>query len=152
MFDLGIQEIIIIFIVALIALGPEKLPEAGRKLGKLIGGFKAALYDVKSQISTEMHTDFNPLKDSLDSFNKDIVEEVRSLDKTVIKDNRAIDNRAKDTRVTDNRVNGNSTSVNHPAAPDAHNAAAVVGDGVGADTRDGKKDADAVDTTPSTNT
>jgi Tat protein translocase TatB subunit len=81
MFDLGIQEIIVIFIVALIALGPERLPEAGRKLGKLIGGFKSALYDVKSQINAEMHADFNPLQGGLDGFKKDVLDEVKNLDR-----------------------------------------------------------------------
>jgi Tat protein translocase TatB subunit len=136
MFDLGIQEIIVIFIVALIALGPERLPEAGRKLGKLIGGFKAALYDVKSQISTEMHTDFNPLKDSLNAFNKDVVEEVRNLDKPAVKNDRLIDGRVNgrvDARI-DARIDGRakdnpntSDNRNNPGAPNTHNSAATGG-------------------------
>lgn len=55
MFDLGIQELIVIFIVALLVFGPKKLPELGRSLGKGIAELKKAMQGVKEQMDTELH-------------------------------------------------------------------------------------------------
>lgn len=52
MFDLGIQELIVIFIVALIVFGPKRLPELGRSLGKFVLEARKALQDVKTQINS----------------------------------------------------------------------------------------------------
>ncbi len=46
MFDLGTQELILIFIVAFLVFGPKKLPELGRTLGKGIRELKAAMRGV----------------------------------------------------------------------------------------------------------
>lgn len=56
MFDLGIQELIVIFIVALIVFGPKRLPDLGRALGKGISELKKALEGVKEQMDTEFKT------------------------------------------------------------------------------------------------
>jgi TatA/E family protein of Tat protein translocase len=50
MFDIGTQELIIIFIVALLVFGPKKLPELGRTLGKGIKELKSALSGVTDSI------------------------------------------------------------------------------------------------------
>ncbi|MBN2653758.1 MAG: twin-arginine translocase TatA/TatE family subunit [Nitrospirae bacterium] len=55
MFDLGIQELIVIFIVALLAFGPKKLPEIGRTLGRGMNELKRAMQGVKEQMDSEMH-------------------------------------------------------------------------------------------------
>lgn len=57
MFDLGIQELIVIFIVALIVFGPKRLPDLGRALGKGILELKKALEGVKEQMDTEFKTE-----------------------------------------------------------------------------------------------
>lgn len=54
MFDLGLQEIIVIFIVAMLVFGPDKLPELARNIGKGIGQIKRAMFDIKSRVETEM--------------------------------------------------------------------------------------------------
>ncbi len=53
MLDVGFQELIIIFIVALIVFGPKKLPEIGRTLGKGIAELRRALEGVKDTIQAE---------------------------------------------------------------------------------------------------
>jgi TatA/E family protein of Tat protein translocase len=55
--SLGIPELILIFIVALIVFGPKKLPEIGRTLGKAMGEFKKATDDFKNTIEREVHVE-----------------------------------------------------------------------------------------------
>jgi sec-independent protein translocase protein TatB len=50
MFDLGAQELIVIFIVAFLVFGPKRLPELGRTLGKGIRELKAAMRNVKDTL------------------------------------------------------------------------------------------------------
>lgn len=54
MFDIGIQELLVIFIVALLVFGPRKLPEIGRAFGKGLAEFRKAIQGVKDQLDTEM--------------------------------------------------------------------------------------------------
>ena len=54
MFDIGFSEIIVIAVVALIVLGPEKLPKTARTLGHLFGRLQRYVADVKADINREM--------------------------------------------------------------------------------------------------
>ena len=53
MFDIGFQELIIIFIVALLVIGPEKLPEFSRSLGKWVNEIKKGVQTAKTSIEAE---------------------------------------------------------------------------------------------------
>lgn len=75
MFDIGMPELVVIFIVALIVLGPKKLPELGRALGKGLGEMKRALQDVKDQVETEFKESSADIKDA--------VKEVRDAGKQI---------------------------------------------------------------------
>ena len=52
--SLGLPELLLIFVVALIVFGPRKLPEIGRTLGKALGEFKKATDDLKNTIEREV--------------------------------------------------------------------------------------------------
>ena len=54
MFDVGFSEIVVIAIVALIVIGPERLPKVARTLGHLFGRMQRYVNDVKADISREM--------------------------------------------------------------------------------------------------
>ena len=54
MFDIGFTEIVVIAVVALIVIGPERLPKTARTLGHLFGRLQRYVNDVKSDISREM--------------------------------------------------------------------------------------------------
>jgi TatA/E family protein of Tat protein translocase len=52
--NLGLPEMIFIFLLALIIFGPKKLPEIGRQIGKAMNDFKRASNEFKSQIEGEI--------------------------------------------------------------------------------------------------
>jgi len=54
MFDIGFFELILIAIVVLVIVGPERMPGFARKTGRLLGRFKRALSDVKQEINNEI--------------------------------------------------------------------------------------------------
>ncbi len=56
MFNFTLPELVVIFVVALIVFGPNKLPEIGRALGRGIGELKRALNGVKEQVDSEINT------------------------------------------------------------------------------------------------
>jgi len=56
MFTLGVPEMAVIFILALVLFGPKKLPELGRTIGKAMTEFRRASNDLKATFEREMHT------------------------------------------------------------------------------------------------
>jgi len=54
MFGIGTTELLVILLVALVVLGPKKLPQIARSLGKALGEFKRVSTDVKQKIDLEV--------------------------------------------------------------------------------------------------
>jgi sec-independent protein translocase protein TatA len=52
--SIGMPELIVIFVIALIIFGPRKLPELGRTLGKSLSEFKKASNELRSTIEEEI--------------------------------------------------------------------------------------------------
>lgn len=57
MFDIGFSEIVLIAVVALVVLGPERLPKAARTMGLLFGRLQRYVNEVKADISREIELD-----------------------------------------------------------------------------------------------
>lgn len=57
MFDIGFAELLIIAVVALLVLGPEKLPTAVRTLGLWVGKFRRTVSGIQAEISEELRLD-----------------------------------------------------------------------------------------------
>jgi len=57
MFDISFSELVVIAVVALIVIGPERLPKVARTIGLLLGRAQRYVSDVKSDISREMQLD-----------------------------------------------------------------------------------------------
>lgn len=67
MFGIGISELIIILIIALIVIGPHKLPEIAKALGKAFAEFKRATEEIKrsvKEVGLENLTKTEPLRES----------------------------------------------------------------------------------------
>jgi len=73
MFDLGFSELMVIALVALIVIGPERLPRVARTLGHLAGRLQRYVADVKADISREVELDeLKKMRDSMQNAASDI--------------------------------------------------------------------------------
>ena len=57
MFDIGFSELLVIMVVALLVIGPERLPKVARTAGHLFGRLQRYVNDVKSDIQRELELD-----------------------------------------------------------------------------------------------
>lgn len=66
MFDLGFSELMVIGLVALVVIGPERLPKVARTIGHLAGRLQRYVADVKTDINREMELDeLRKMRDSV---------------------------------------------------------------------------------------
>lgn len=80
MFDIGFSELMVIGIVALLVIGPERLPKVARTLGHLLGRAQRYVNDVKSDINREMQLD------ELKKLQSQVTDSARSLEDSVRKE------------------------------------------------------------------
>ena len=57
MFDFGLGELLLVGVVALIVLGPERLPQAARTAGRLVGKLQGFVNNVKQELNTQAELD-----------------------------------------------------------------------------------------------
>jgi sec-independent protein translocase protein TatB len=71
MFDIGFSELVAVSLIALIVLGPKRLPEVARTAGRWMGQLRRFIADVKLDLDREMHSEelseLRKLKQELDS-------------------------------------------------------------------------------------
>jgi sec-independent protein translocase protein TatB len=66
MFDIGFSELMVIGLVALIVIGPERLPRVARTIGHLVGRLQRYVADVKADINREVELeDLKKMRDSV---------------------------------------------------------------------------------------
>lgn len=80
MFDIGFSELVVIGIVALLVIGPERLPKVARTLGHLLGRAQRYVNDVKSDINREMQLD------ELKKLQTQVTDSARALQDSVRKE------------------------------------------------------------------
>lgn len=80
MFDLGFSELLVVAVVALLVLGPERLPKAARFTGLWVRKARAQWYSVKSELENELADD--DLKRSLAQARADLAEARSDLQRT----------------------------------------------------------------------
>ncbi len=54
MFGLGLPELLVIFVIALLVFGPKKLPDLGRSIGRAMAEFKKATQEFQETVQSEM--------------------------------------------------------------------------------------------------
>ncbi len=66
MFDIGFSELMVIAVIALVVIGPERLPKVARTLGHLAGRLQRYVSDVKADINREIELDeLRKMRDSM---------------------------------------------------------------------------------------
>ena len=109
MFDVGFSEIFVIALVALVVIGPERLPKVARTLGHLVGRMQRYVNDVKADISREMELD------ELRKLQSSVEDAARSIEQTV----------HKEISTTESQLNSIAASAadTSPPIPPANNEA-----------------------------
>ena len=92
MFGIGMPEMLLILAVALIVIGPKKLPELAKSLGRALGEFKKATSDLKQ--SLEIDGDLKDVKDTLNDINTDIRSSVKGASNAAADKAPAVDKNA----------------------------------------------------------
>ena len=73
MFDVGFSELVVIGLVALVVIGPERLPRVARTLGHLVGRLQRYVADVKADINREIELDeLRKMRDEMQKAASDI--------------------------------------------------------------------------------
>ena len=79
MIDLGISKIALIGAVALIVIGPEKLPRVARTVGMLLGKAQRYVNDVKQEVNRSMELDeFRKMKESVEATARDVENSIQT--------------------------------------------------------------------------
>jgi sec-independent protein translocase protein TatB len=99
MFDIGFSELMVIGLVALIVIGPERLPRVARTIGHLTGRLQRYVADVKADINREVELDeLRKMKDSVQQAASGFENSVQSeLGKTESELNAAVNPVAAET-------------------------------------------------------
>src|SRR4249919_2059088 len=78
--SLGMPELIVIFVIALIVFGPRKLPELGRSLGRGIAEFKKATNELQNTLEEEINADEQRTKDAAAGATNVVAHDVAAAD------------------------------------------------------------------------
>jgi sec-independent protein translocase protein TatB len=106
MFDIGFSELLVIGVVALIVIGPEKLPRVARTVGHLLGRMQRYVADVKADINKEIELEeLRKMRDSMQKAATDIQSTVdNELHKTADDLNKAVEGvKPAETKVEDKK-------------------------------------------------
>ncbi len=80
MLGLGIPELMVILVIALLIFGPKKLPEVGQNLGKAIREFKKGADSIKSEVENSTGLDESSRKELAEALKmKDIRDDIKGV-------------------------------------------------------------------------
>ena len=87
MFDLDFSKIAVVSAVALVVIGPERLPSVARTMGTMIGKAKRYVADVKAEVNRTMELDeLKKMKDTVESAARDVEHSVHTASSDFEKD------------------------------------------------------------------
>ena len=79
MIDIGLSKMALIGVVALIVIGPEKLPRVARTVGTLLGKAQRYVADVKSEVNRSMELDeLKKMKESVEGAARDVENSIQT--------------------------------------------------------------------------
>lgn len=79
MIDIGLSKMVLIGAVALIVIGPEKLPRVARTVGTLLGKAQRYVADVKSEVNRSMELDeLKKMKESMEGAARDVEQSIQT--------------------------------------------------------------------------
>lgn len=123
MFDVGFSEIVLIAVVALIVIGPERLPKTARTLGHLFGRLQRYVNEVKADISREMELDeLKKLQQEVKSAAQDIEQSVSNMKNEVDAGVRSVEAELNAEAVAAT-ASGETSTTSGPDQSEAHGAA-----------------------------
>ncbi len=111
MFDFSFGELAIIAVVALVVLGPEKLPRVARTAGHLLGRARAYANQVKSDIDREVQMD------ELRKLQQQAQEAARSFESSVNEVGRSVETEVSKAEQTFNEINADYDKKNTAVSP-----------------------------------
>jgi sec-independent protein translocase protein TatB len=120
MFDIGFSEIVVIGVVALVVIGPERLPKTARTVGLLFGRLQRYVNDVKADISREMELDeLRRLKSEMQGAARDLESTVKGAANDMAAGVRSVESElnAAATHATDTGGTAVASSASLPAPP-----------------------------------
>ncbi|MDO8789082.1 MAG: Sec-independent protein translocase protein TatB [Sulfuritalea sp.] len=102
MFDVGFSELMVIAVVALVVIGPERLPKVARTAGLLLGRLQRYVGDVKADINREIQLDElkqlqQQMTDQVTNLEASVTHEMREVESSV---NKVIEPLAEEIAVT----------------------------------------------------
>lgn len=80
MFDIGFSELLVIALVALVVIGPERLPRVARTAGHLLGRLQRYVSDVKADINREIQLD------ELKKMQQEVEQSAREMESSVTRE------------------------------------------------------------------
>lgn len=87
MFDIGLSKMALIGAVALVVIGPEKLPRVARMVGTMLGRAQRYVSDVKAEVNRSMELDeLRKMKDSVEGAARDVEQSIHSHKSDLEKD------------------------------------------------------------------
>jgi sec-independent protein translocase protein TatB len=101
MFDIGFAELIVIGVVALLVIGPERLPETIRTASLWLNRIRRGFNEIKQEVQQELHND-------------SVMQELRKTGKQLKTDTEAIGNDLKDAADSANSPASQNTQPNNP--------------------------------------
>ena len=114
MFDIGFTELMVIGVVALVVIGPERLPGVARTIGHLAGRLQRYVNDVKADINREM--EFDELRKMRDSM-QEAATEVENTVRKELSDTEQDLNKTVAEAVEDKASAPEAVAAPEPAAP-----------------------------------
>lgn len=84
MFDIGFSELLVIGVVALLVLGPERLPKVARTAGHIVGRLQRYMASVKEDMEREGHLrDLQDMRAQFESSKREVEQSVNSVQQNV---------------------------------------------------------------------